>query len=156
MPSATKAVGMVLIILFLAVAIPTMITASDDSTFEEQAEISSVGQSVEFDEALRITLDNKTTTSANLSITALQSGDTTDIQLTETETQTVQLDNSSVTVTLIEVSSASSGSVVVEATYPRELAWDEGARTISGNLPLVLASLALIIVVLMIGGVVKQ
>jgi len=153
MVTTTQAVGMGVILIFVAVAFPAFISgAQTGGTTETTATITDgVNDSVDVANVLVATLTDKSESTASMTLTSAQTGDSADVTLTEGETAEITLDNETVTVTLLTVEGGQAGDVTVRAIYPSDFGWGSGAKTLTDQLPLVFAALALVIVLGMVG-----
>lgn len=156
MPTRTQIVGLAVIVLFISVAFPTFISSSVENNITETTTLEGEGDSAVLDGSVRLTLDTKTNSDANITYVHLESGDAASIQLSETETGTVQVDGEQITTTALDIGTGTSGEVVIKSTFPKSLAWDSGSRTLSDNIPVILAGIAVMIVVGIAAGVVRE
>lgn len=146
MVSTTKAVGLAVVVLFIAFAFPTFISGAEQSNATVSKTISGgVNESAKFEDAILVSITGKTSNTVDLAVTSLVTGNNTTVTLQETETMNIQLDNQTVTVSALDIQAGTNGDVTVRLGYPNNFAWEDGAIRISQNLPVVLAALALII-----------
>lgn len=152
MASATQAVGLAVIMLFVAIALPALIAGAEGGTVERQVTITGgVGDTSDIQEALIVTLRDKTSGTVDIGLTSAQTGDTANVTLTEEETASVTLDNQTVTVTALDVQTGTDGDVTVRAIYPNDFAWSDDARRLTAQLPIVFAAVAFIILLGFVG-----
>jgi hypothetical protein len=157
MGAITKAVGVGLIVIFVAFAFPTFIASSDNANLSSSLTLEGEGDSQSIGDALRVTADNKTNDQVTLAVSTLQDGaNTTSVVLNESETKSVTLEGEEIGITVFDIGAGNTGTVSLEVTYPKQLEWDKSARGISDSLPLVLAMLAVIMVGGLVGARIKS
>lgn len=152
MPNIVQAVSLGIIILFVVVAIPTVIDATETEgvqTIELEE-----NETERLSDRLEITAEN---INASANETTLKLRDTQSLdEQTQTvasgSTTTFNLSDGDVTVTVQEVEQNTTQS---DVSYPRTYGWGDGAKTITDNLGLVLAVAAFIIVLGLLRGVIS-
>ena len=144
MVDVTKAIGISLIAVLLAVSIPVLISASEDSQSEDTVELAA-GDSSRIDDALLISVDDTAAQDVDVTVTALDSQNSTSVIIDEGTEETVSVNGYSVTIKAIQTSN-SVANLVLE--YDSTMGWSPGAQRIAGIFPIVLTSLAVIVMVL--------
>lgn len=153
MPNAPKVVGFVLIVFLIAFSFPILMDSPNQphmETFELQEEESTV-----LNDRIEIYLDTiKPNDGNNVTVTALDTETLAEGTRTieEGNSATFSLSDGDVTVTVLTVST-SAAELTVE--YPRLYGWHDAAKTIVGNLHLILAGLAVVVIV-GFAGVIRQ
>lgn len=156
MPSATQAVSLGVLVLFVAFLVPVLISAPAGGTAIADATLNDDDGGIEnINDALRVQIGDKSASSANVSVTSLESGESASLLLSEEQSGQVTLDNQTVTVTALDIESGSDGQVHVEIRYPSDFTWNEETRRLSSELSLVFAALGLLIVLGLIGWMVS-
>ena len=157
MVSATKVIGLAVIVLFIAFAVPQFVTTSSDGDLERTETITGgVGDSVQFEEAIIVGLQDKNSQTVTLTVTSVQSGENTTVTLTETESQSITLDDRTITITALDVQVGTGGDVTVRVIYPNDFGWSAGAKRITSNLPVLFVGVAFVIVAGLITAVMRS
>lgn len=157
MVSATKAIGLAVIVLFVAFAVPQFVTTSSDGDLERTETITGgVGDSVQFNDALVVGLEDKNSQTVDLQLTSVQTGDNTTVTLTESESASLSLDNRTITITAIDVQVGTDGDVTVRVNYPNDFGWTTEAKTLTNNLPVLFVAVAFVIVAGLITAVMRS
>lgn len=156
MPTATQAIGLVIIVAFVAFAFPAFVAAPDVGTTETTVTLNDGDGGVEnVDHAIRVEIAEKTYTTTELNVTSLNSGNTTTLTLMEGEEYNITLDNQTLMLTVLDIQSGPEGTVVLSTTYPSDFGWDDGTKSLSEQMPLVFAAVALILILGFVGAVAR-
>lgn len=148
---------MAVIILFVAFAVPQFVNTSSDGDLERTETITGgVADSVQFEDAIIVGLQDKNSQTVTLQITSVPTGNNTTVTLTETESTSVTLDGRTVTVTALDVQTGSDGDVTVRVNYPNDFGWTSEAKTLTSNLPVLFVGVAFVIVAGLIGAVMRS
>jgi hypothetical protein len=128
MPSSrvTVALGIGVVFLFVAVALPSMVAAPDST--QEVTETYAEGSNQVVDGALVLGVNSTGPNSATVSLSSVDNGDLETITLAEGESQTVELAAGNVSVSLV---SSTSSEATVSLEYPSTLGWDGGALALT-------------------------
>lgn len=146
-----------MIVLFVAFAVPQFVTTSSDGDLERTETITGgVGDSVEFENALIVGLQDKNSQTVTLTVTSVQSGENATVTLTETETASISLDGRTVTITALDVQVGTAGDVTVRVIYPNDFGWTSEAKTLTSNLPVLFVGVAFVIVAGLITAVMRS
>lgn len=152
MPNITQAVSLGIIILFVVVAIPTVIDAADTNGVQtvELEENETEGLT----DRLEITAEdvNASSNETTLKLRDTQSLDEDTQTIANQSTSTFNLSGGDVTVTVQEVSQ---NTTQADVSYPSTYGWSDGAQTLTANLGLVLVVTAFIVVVGLLRSVIQ-
>lgn len=156
MPTALQAVSVGVVILFVVVAMPTVV---DSTTGENSQTIQfEEGETHRLSDSLEITNDRvRPPTPENATFTVR------DTDTLESDTAVIQngsqatyaLSGGNVTVAVTSITDANPETVTATVSYPTTYGWSDGAQTISSNLGLVVIAVAFIIVLGLLGSVIK-
>jgi hypothetical protein len=143
-------------VLFVAFAFPMLIEAPSDGTAVKQATLDGEGASVSIEDTFRLDMTNKNDTEAEIRGTSLNSGDNDTVALKQAQTGTITLDNQSVMLTAVVLDPGTDGTVTLDVRYPSDFSWSEESTALSNQLPLIMAIVAGLIVLGLVGGMVRS
>lgn len=149
MASANKVVGMTVIILFMAISFPLLVTGAEDGTSERVVSITGgAGETTEVEDAIIVTTEDTGPNSVDIKLTSKATGDNATATLSEEETASLTLDSQTVTVTALSVAS---DAVTLRVIYPADFAWGDRSKLLSEQMPIIFMAVAVIILLGFVG-----
>jgi hypothetical protein len=133
-----------------------LVQAPSDGTAIRQVSLSGEGANATVENAIYLSLATKNNTDATINGTSLNSGDNDSVTLIESETDTLTLDNQTVTLTAVLLETGADGTVTLDVRYPSDFTWSEQSKALSNQLPLIVAITAGLMVFALIGGAVRS
>lgn len=156
MPTATQVIGLVIIVAFVAFAFPAFVAAPDVGTTETIVTLNDGDGGVEnVDDAIRVEIAEKTYTTTEVNVTSLNTSNTTTVTLVEGEEYDLELDGQTLMLTVLDIQSGPEGTVVLRTVYPSDFGWNDGTKSLSEQMPIVFAAVALLLILGLAGAMVS-
>lgn len=148
--TAVAALGLILLVLFGAIAIPAVVEASNSDV--TQSETVNEGETTRIGFNLALRVNNVGTDTVDVTLISRNTGNTTTETLNVSDpaldTETVTIDNETVEV---EVTRLEKSSALLSLTYPGTFGYSGGILTIRDNLPIILVAMLFISIMAFVG-----
>lgn len=140
------ALGFGILVLFGSIAIPAAVNSTDTTTVESQQ--INVGETVQFNSQIDISVINATNTEASIRVTDTETGETEDRTIPTGETTSFNYTAGTILVTN-EVSNPQSATIRVE--YPSNYGFNPAAEIVADNMALILISMFFVSIMAFVG-----
>jgi hypothetical protein len=148
--TAVAALGLILLVLFGAIAIPVVVEGSNSDV--TQSETVNEGETTRIGFNLALRVNNVETDTVDVTLISRNTGNTTTETLNVSDPvlnqQNVTLENETIQ---LEVTRIENGNASISIVYPGTFGYSEGVLTIRDNLPIILVSMLFISIMAFVG-----